>query len=216
MPAPPASVSYRGEVWRKALHILTALACPLLIWLIGLGATLWLIGMTALIAILADFTRAYTPEFQAFIEHHVGFMMRGEESDAETPVLNGATWVLIAITLLLLVFPASIALPVFIMFMLADAAAALVGRRYGRKNWMGGSRTVEGSTAFFLVAAAVLTLLATLPWWVVGLAASTAALLEAIDMPLNDNLVVPFCTTLLVALVLHFGMGRSVDWLPIL
>lgn len=216
MPDAPASVSYRGELWRKALHIVTALACPLLVALIGLGATLWLVGMTALVAVLADVTRAYTPEFQAFIERYFGFMMRSDESGEATPVLNGATWVLIAITLLLLLFPADIALPIFIMFMLSDAAAALVGRRLGTHRWMGGNRTLEGSAAFFVVAVVALGVLAALPWWLVGTAAAAATLLEAVDMRLNDNLVVPFLTTLLVTLVLHVGLGGNVDWLPIL
>ncbi|GAB5517841.1 MAG: phosphatidate cytidylyltransferase [Rhodothermales bacterium] len=215
MPDAPAPIPYRGELWRKALHILTAMACPFLLGLLGLNVMLWLTGTLAALAVAADVARTYSPGFQAFIDGTFGFMMRSEESEGRGPVFNGATWVLIAITLLLLVFPANLALPIFIMFMLADAAAALIGRRYGRHVWAGGQRTLEGSAAFFIVAVVVLSGLTALPWWLIVGASLAAALFEAVDVQLNDNLIVPFLTTLLVSLVLQFGMGQAVNWLPI-
>ena len=97
---------------------------------------------------------------------------------------------------------------------LGDAAASLIGRRFGRHKWLwAGGKSLEGSMAFTV--AVTTGLLAAYTWLVVGgwtshqqswptvlaksvLAASGASLTEAVLTGANDNVVVPVVLWLLV------------------
>jgi dolichol kinase len=98
---------------------------------------------------------------------------------------------------------------------MGDAAASLVGRRYGRHKWIWrGGKSLEGSLAFAV--AATLGLVTAFAWlrvggWVkhdstsflgviakAGVAASGASLTEAVLTSCNDNVVVPIVLWLLV------------------
>jgi dolichol kinase len=92
---------------------------------------------------------------------------------------------------------------------MGDAAASLIGRRYGWHKWFwSGGKSIEGSLAF--VTAVTIALLAAKAWlrfggwptggnddawgvtvWKVGAAAGLASLTEAILTGGNDNVVVP-------------------------
>ncbi|TVY20783.1 Dolichol kinase sec59 [Lachnellula arida] len=91
---------------------------------------------------------------------------------------------------------------------MGDAAASLIGRRYGRRKWVwGGGKSIEGSIAF--ATAVTLTLVLAKAWirvggwqannndsWFVtigkaGVAAWVASLTEAVLTGGNDNVVVP-------------------------
>lgn len=153
-------------------------------------------------ALSLDWLRAHHRGSHAFFERFFGFMMRTREREVlkEGPVFNGATWVAVSFTVLILVFPTDVAIISFIMFMMGDASAALVGRSIGRTPWLREGATVEGSVAFALFGALTgwLLISGVLPWpslsaplHAVLIACAAAAVLEASPLPFNDNLSVP-------------------------
>lgn len=190
MPA-DASFSFRAEVGRKALHLF-ALSVPLSMSWIGAPLAVWLVSMTAVLAVAGDALRVAWPPFRRFIRYAFGGLMRPSEwPDAGASfTLNGATSVLVACALAGWLFPLDVAVPVLCAALIADAAAALVGRRFGRHAWGAHGRTIEGSAAFVASAAAVLIGFDTTALSLSG-AALAGAVLEALPLPLNDNIVVP-------------------------
>jgi dolichol kinase len=191
--------SYSAEVGRKTLHLL-ALIIPFGMWWLGPPLALYVVGVLAGIAVTADVTRAYSVPFNEWIRWIFGPLMRAEElpEAGGRVTFNGATCVLVGATLLALVFPMRVAVPVLTMTMLADAAAALVGRRLGRHPWGRLSATVEGSAAF--VATGLLVVI-----WFPSLALGPAlagvvvgAVVEALPLPVNDNIRVPLAAAAIV------------------
>jgi len=196
-----AGIGFDGEIYRKMLHLL-ALGYPVGYLLLPEP---W--GRSALIALSVtaltmDWLRARYPGVHAFIERYFGFMMRRKEREVlgKGPVFNGATWVTVSFTLLVLLFPADVAIASFALFMIGDAAAALIGRRFGTRTWLRDNATVEGSLAFLIIGGSVGWLLVSgflpwpvldLPWTAVLAAAAVAAFLEAAPLPVNDNLTAP-------------------------
>ena len=209
-----APISYRAEVVRKAIHLL-ALVVPLTMAWLGKTGALALLAPTTVLAFAGDVLRVRSAWFARLIERIFGFMMRAEE---QPPVggpitLNGATWVLLSATSLTVVFPIRIAASAFAMFMLSDAAAALVGRRFGRIHWGRSPRTVEGSLAFLVVGLGIMLLLAPysgIVFWVGAVSVVAATLAEVPAGPFNDNLRVPMVAAAVIFVLERFVLGVEV------
>ena len=200
-----------AEVMRKAIHLL-ALAVPLGMALLGRTWALALLVPMAVLAVGADVLRVRSAAFARLIGRVFGFMMRKEE---QPPVggavtLNGATWVLLAAALLALVFPLRIAVPCFAVFMVADAAAALVGRRLGRHRWPGTRRTVEGTAAFLATALLLIAPFPGLVYWTAAVAMTFGAAAEILPRPLNDNIRVPFVAAAVLFVLERYVLGLDV------
>jgi dolichol kinase len=99
------------------------------------------------------------------------------------------TWFLLGVFLVLWLPEPTVA-PAILVLAVADPAASLVGRKWGRRNL--GKGTVEGALAFFGAAAVVL-----IPFVGVAVAvgvAAAAAAVEVLETGLDDNLLIPVTT----------------------
>jgi len=115
--------------------------------------------------------------------------------------INSGTWILTAMFTLALLFDRPIALIGVVVCGFGDPAAAFFGRNWGKRHIRKG-RTLEGSGAFVIVAAAVtLGLLALyLPQvnfgqaLVVSFAAAIVGALVELFSPVDDNLSIPIAS----------------------
>lgn len=195
---------YSGELARKALHVLT-LAIPAGLLLLGKPLALPIVGALAIVAVATDVLRSRIEILNRFVVRVVGFMMRPVEQETGngSARLNGATWVLVGATLCIALYPERVAAAALCMFLLGDAAAALIGRRWGRHAFPGSNKTAEGSLGFLVVALAVGLFLpgpTVLPG---ALGAVAAAGAEALPLRVNDNVTVPLLAGLVMALLTH-------------
>jgi dolichol kinase len=211
-PIKPQEIPYAAELQRKALHLL-ALVVPFGISLLGKSISLLILIPAALLALAADYFRARSEAFARVVGIIFGSMMRRDEvPTVGGPVsINGATWVLVSAALLAFVFPIRIAVPAFVMFMVCDAAAALVGRKWGRIHWGRSRRTVEGSLAFLVTGLTIMAFFPSIPFWIAAISVICAAIAEAAPRPFNDNIRVPFVAALVIILLEWAVLGRSAD-----
>lgn len=203
----PSETEYAAELKRKALHV-ASLIIPLGMAELGKPAALFVLLPLASLAVGADVLRVYAPGFNRFIDRYFGSMMRSGERPApgDSVVLNGATWVLVSAALLTLLFPLRIAVPVFTMFLIADATAAIIGRRLGRIHWGSSHRTVEGSLAFLVTGIGTMALFP-LPLGIGAAGVVVAGIVEALPLRLNDNVRVPLAAALTIVLLEGLTLG---------
>ena len=166
-PGDAAQLGYHGEIYRKLLHLL-AMAFPVGYVIVPDPWGLVILVVLSVTALSMDMLRARNKAAHAFFERFFGFMMRRKERDVlgQGHVFNGATWVTVSFTLLVLLFPSEVAIVSFTLFMFGDAAAALLGRRFGRTPWLRRGATLEGSMAFLAISDITGWLLVggSLPW----------------------------------------------------
>lgn len=187
---------------------------PVALLIVGREMGLLVLLPLALFAVLADVARQRVEWVNRPLLKVFRPIMRPEELPplGSQLVLNGATWMCLSTAVCAILYPESVAAAALVMLMLGDGAAAIIGRRFGRRHFPGSDKSWEGSIAFFLVA-----VLATLPFTMpgfmeamgqpplslfqIGLGALVAAAAEALPFPLNDNLRVPVLAGLVMTLL---------------
>lgn len=190
---PDVERDYRGELFRKAIH-LCSLSIPVGYALLDRPTVLLILIPVTLFFLITDLARLFAPSFRNFYHSTFGWLMRAHERGPGTRNLNGASYVLVAACICILVFPEIIAITAFSILIVSDTAAALVGRRFGKGKFL--AKTVEGSLGFFLSALAVVLLSpkAGLGWeeYVIGATGAAAGtVVEALPIALDDNLTIP-------------------------
>lgn len=108
-------------------------------------------------------------------------------SPREASKIASSTWYVVGVFAVHLLFPGPYLVPAILVLALADPAASVVGRLWGRRRL--GRGTLEGSAVFYLVATAVLV-----PFVGVGHAlwvGLVVAVCEVLPLPVDDNVVIP-------------------------
>ncbi len=118
--------------------------------------------------------------------------------------LLGSTHYMIAALLSVIVFDHEVAIAALAFLVLGDAAAAIVGKRFGTPRYWG--KSPQGSAACFLVClAAGIPLLDSVPLALIGALSATVA--EALPSPLDDNMRVPIFSGIVMQLALRLIQG---------
>lgn len=113
------------------------------------------------------------------------FRLLASPREAREPA--SSTWYTLSMLLAVAAFERHVAVSGILVLALADPAASFLGRRYGRRPFLGA--TLEGTLVFALTAFVILALRH--PAHVAAVAALLSALTERLSRPLDDNLTVP-------------------------
>jgi len=185
--------SYGTEVIRKLIHLFSLLI-PVVYYFITKATALTILVPLTLAFGLSDVARLYVPAFGRFYNMLFGFLLRRHEQNERGRRLNGATYVLLAATLLVLWFPKVIAITAIAILIVSDTSAALIGRRFGRHRFL--SKSLEGASAFLLSGLLVVAFAPKVEYiaaeYLIGAAgAFLGALVESSAIGLDDNLSIP-------------------------
>lgn len=190
----PASVSVLSALvrrtegvqpWRKVFHAVNGLLIALGLSLLELPDpnVVAILGGIAAVLLAVDLTRlAAPPANELFFR-----LFNRLASPREMGGLASSTWYALGVLATALLFERPALISAVLVLGLADPAAAYVGRRWGRRPFLGG--TVLGSVAFYAITISVLALRHG-PW--VALAGATAVTTaERKSWPLDDNFTIP-------------------------
>lgn len=172
-----------SERRRKSIHVLAAILAAAVVFFLPAAAARTILVLALALAASVETLRRRSPGVRRLFDRAVGDMLR----QSETHGVTGATTLAAGFALAALLLPPTFAATGILVGGLGDAAAALVGRRWGRRRlpW---DKSLEGS----LACAAVAFLLAcAMPGIGPAAAAATAAftaMLELAPVPFDDNL----------------------------
>jgi dolichol kinase len=176
----------KRELARKAVHV-SSTAVPLLVWLVPRPVAVAVLVSVAVLALAIDLARHRIRPFRYHFLRHTRTMLRTHERHG----LAGATWMALAYAAALLLFPKPVAVAAMLFNGLGDAAAALVGKRWGRRRTAWG-KSWEGFAAGLVVDLAVglgmwMLAPAAVPLGGAIVGAVVAAGIEFAPLPLDDN-----------------------------
>tara|TARA_B000000460_G_scaffold160856_1_gene113953 strand:- start:125 stop:703 length:579 start_codon:yes stop_codon:yes gene_type:complete len=178
-------MNYRNEVYRKMIHFGSAVFPISYYYSLSREQMLWLLGGLSALFLIGELLRMNVGSFKRFFRLIFSAILR----DSEDHTITGATTVFIAGFLTVLIFERPVAIFAMLILSLADATAALIGRKWGNHSLF--EKSVEGTMTFLIVALALAFLLPDLPRAGAVAAAGIATIAEVLPSPIDDNLIVP-------------------------
>lgn len=149
-------ISYADELRRKLIHLFS-LNISLIYIQIDKWTAFWIMLIITAITVGIDILSKKVEPVEKFFYKYFGSILRKHERKKKKFRLNGASWLVISATLTILVFPKLFACVALSILIVSDIASALIGRKWG-KTPIFKKKTVEGSTAFFVTAAATVVI----------------------------------------------------------
>lgn len=183
------------QPWRRVFHAVNGIVTAMVLAWVLPTRTLAALGLSILLTALLvlDVARLRSPGLNRIFFR----VFRPFASPREERRVASSTWYVAGILLAVLLFPIPAVIPGVLVLALADPAAGVVGRRWGRHRL--GTGSVEGSLTFAVVAFLVLWIPAGATAAVV--AAVAAAAVEVLPLGLDDNLTVPLVVAGVLALL---------------
>ena len=185
----------KNDVFREAVHA-SGFFVPILAGLISVQSMALLICVIMIIYFISELSRMNRKSFPIVSLITKNTVSNSEVYDFAAAPLYFASGILL--TLLLFPTPASSA--AIAMFAFGDSAASIFGGRISKKPFLfNKDKTLEGSLIGFFFAFLGALFFVSPPIAVFG--AAVAMLFEYLPLPLNDNLIIPLATGLVLTLI---------------
>ena len=134
----------RNEVFRKAIHLLTAILPVIYFLYLDREQMSFLCISLFILFLLGDILRIYVTVLRQIYEKIFGKLLRADERENK---LNGATFLFLGFSVAVILFEKEVAVISMLILALSDSLAALFGMQFGKKK--GHGKTIHGSIAFF-------------------------------------------------------------------
>ena len=177
-----------SELLRKLIH-LSNLIIPFtyLFYFNSKIEALMVLGPITSFAIIIEYLRINSVSVKKIFDSYFFTMLRNHEKSGK---YTGATWVFIASTISIAVFPKEIAIISLIFMAIGDTTAGFIGRKVGRIKFY--NKTLEGSLAGFIVCLITGLLMdLDLNNFVIIVGAFSAMVIELIPVSIDDNFTIP-------------------------
>ena len=198
-PADPKNLSIGSELKRKSIH-LSMIVIP--VWYYFAPSPLGVLGLilAMTVTVIFDLLRLSDDRIRKFFLHLFRSLIRSHEEEH----LLGSTHFMIAALISVLLFDKMIAIAALTFLVLGDTIAAVIGKRFGKKLFWG--KSLAGSFSCF-VCCLLIGYLLLANEWVVLTGALAATIIEALPIPMDDNMRVPIASGLVMQLVSKLTQG---------
>ncbi len=156
-------------------------------------------GFLLILVLIFEIERFTRPGFNNWVFEHIKGLVKASEK--RKPI--GTTFFLISVLITILVFPKFIGVASLTFLALGDVSAAVVGEKWGRVKIF--HKSLEGFLSFFIVSLLSGWLLSCyysqLTFILVLFGALTAAIVEILPLPVDDNFTIPLVTSLIMWII---------------
>ncbi|HXV13556.1 MAG TPA: SEC59/DGK1/VTE5 family protein [Candidatus Krumholzibacteria bacterium] len=195
----PEPKPMRHELQRKSFH-LGMIVVPAAVYFLDPTPALLGLIIATFVTVAIDLMRLGDHRLRRFFLQLFRPLIRRHEEEH----LLGSTHYMIAALLSVVVFDHEIAIAALMFLVLGDAAAAIIGKRFGKPLFWG--KSPQGSIACFVVCLGLgWPLLRSPELAVIGALAATVA--EAMPSPLDDNMRVPIFSGIAMQIAARFLQG---------
>ena len=175
------------QPWRRVVHLAFGSGIAWIVYVLSpaSSSTRWLFGASLAIVLVGDFVRLRSEAVNRLFFRAFSALVSPREAES-----MGLPWYMLGVFVVLWLAGGTFAVPSILVLAVADPAAGTVGRLWGKHPL--GKGTWEGTSAFFLIAVAVL-----MPFvgiWIAVPVATLVAGVEILPTDLDDNLVIPITT----------------------
>ena len=183
------------EINRKLIHTSSAII-PLVYWFV-VPQNIMIYGLVVvnLVFFLVEYLRLIDSPAGRFLSWFFKPAIREREASRVT----GAAFVFLGNLVTITLFPKGIAVPALLILSISDSFAALIGIPLGKHRI--GTKSLEGSLAFFLVSIAVLAFFPSISWIAKILGAALGTLVEAFLGMVDDNIAIPVSVAAILWLI---------------
>ncbi|WP_341792293.1 diacylglycerol/polyprenol kinase family protein [Rickettsia endosymbiont of Gonocerus acuteangulatus] len=182
------------EKKRKAFH-LSAIILPLIYIFISRTSITILLFIVTAATLYLDISRHSSIKISEFVTKFFIKIMRADESNGSF-ALSGSSFMMLGFFLTALLFPKNLTICSWLILIVSDCLAALVGTKIG--NSLNNGKSVAGSTAFLLSAIFISLLVyfylgfnTSFIIIIISSIATTAIEFYSKDLKVNDNLSIP-------------------------
>lgn len=208
-----AGISFGQELLRKGVHLSSLWMVALIFfWRSGIINLFYFFALCFILNILCEFAYSMNcPVITPLYGKLFRSMLRKKPERGEW-IVSGSPPVFAAAAMVCLLFPQVIAAMSLGVMLVADTAAALIGRKYG-KHKLNNSKSVEGTIAFLIAGVLfslfILFVSGEFTYWlmigaVIGVILASIAELYEKQLHLDDNLTIPILTGLPGTLIFYF------------
>ena len=188
-----SKISIENELKRKLIHLSSSVIAITYLF-VDRQLMLIMIGALLIISLAMDLMRYYSVDFNRLYLRFLKPILRLHELSSKGVVLTGATYLLLAAFISILIFPGEIAVMAILVMTVCDTSAALVGKYFDKSKIA--AKTLEGSLAFFISGLIVIFVTPKMTEsnyeYLIAIAALfLTTLVELIPFKIDDNIIIP-------------------------
>lgn len=188
------NLSLKGEFYRKTIHFFSS-AIPIGYYFIPKNTVLTIIVPLLFLMLLVEAAKYKNDYIYGLYLKYFKSMLRNHEIDRSKMRINGASWVLAADILCILIFPKYIAITGMLLLSFSDSLSGLFGRLFGKKQFAP-NRSYVGTITFFLVGVLIVFftpkyLYVPVEYYMALFAVLVTTVADSVNLPVDDNFAIP-------------------------
>jgi len=189
----------KSKLWRRLWHLAGGSVFPVLAFFVPKEALLTILGAVTGVFVIWEIARLKNRRVNKWMSSHLRVMLKEEEQLRPT----GTTYLLLASLAAFLLFEKYVAITSLLFLSIGDLVAAVIGEEYGRQVLFK-NKTLEGSLACLvsclLIGMLMVGISPTMGLAVADIGAVSAAVVELLPIPIDDNLTIPLLSGAMMTL----------------
>lgn len=187
-------LSLKGEFYRKTIHIFSS-SIPIGYYFLSKEIVLSVLLPLLFCMVVVEILKYKSETVYRLYLRYFKFLLREHEFNRDKFRINGASWVLLADIVCLILFPKYIAISGMLLLSLGDSSSAIIGRLYGKK-YFAPNRSYAGTSAFFITGVLIVLLSPKylnqpMEYYFGLIAVAVTTLADSVKFPIDDNFAIP-------------------------